>query len=137
MVNISKKQRDGQYDAYLGAWAMDAVEGDMYQIWHSKSSVGGGSNKIFYNNPMVDSLIETIRGEFDFEKRKSLYQDVQKIIYEDQPYTFLISQVFTGSYSARFQNVEFFQIDHVLQQIYGMFQHWLRNIKIKILNLYF
>ncbi|MBL0333393.1 MAG: hypothetical protein IPP08_06850 [Chlorobiota bacterium] len=103
-----KKQRDGQYDAYLGAWAMDAVEGDMYQIWHSKSSVGGGSNKIFYNNPMVDSLIETIRGEFDFEKRKSLYQDVQKIIYEDQPYTFLISQVFTGSYSARFQNVEFF-----------------------------
>ena len=36
------------------------------------------------------------------------YQDVQKIIYEDQPYTFLISQVFTGSYSARFQNVEFF-----------------------------
>lgn len=102
-----KKQREGQYDAYFGAWASDAIEGDLYQIWHSKSSEAGGSNKIFYKNPQVDSLILEVRKEFDFEKRKAMYSQIQQIIYDDQPYTFMLAPRFTGCYNARFQNVEF------------------------------
>jgi len=100
--------RDGDYDAFVGGWAMNVVEGDMYQLWHSKSAEAGGSNHCRYKNPEIDRIIETIRGEFDYEKRKELYKQAQQIINEDQPYTFLVSEQQTGAYHNRFQNVEFF-----------------------------
>ncbi|HVZ39181.1 MAG TPA: ABC transporter substrate-binding protein [Candidatus Kapabacteria bacterium] len=103
-----QKTRDGDYDAYVGGWAESPQEGDLYQIWHSKSAEQGGSNYIKYSNPAVDSLIEKIRGEFDFAKRKEMYVQIQKHLYEDQPYTFLTAEKLTGAYSQRFQNVQFF-----------------------------
>ncbi len=103
-----QRTRDGDYDVLVGGWAMSATEGDMYQIWHSKSAEKGGSNYIFYKNPQLDAIIEQIRGEFDFEKRKDLYRQAQRIIYDDQPYSFLVSPKNTGAYHNRFQNVQFY-----------------------------
>lgn len=100
--------RKGDYDAYVGGWAMNVVEGDMYQIWHSKSAEEGGSNYIQYKSPELDKVIETIRSEFDYNKRLALYKQAQQIINEDQPYTFLVSEQQTGAYHNRFQNVQFF-----------------------------
>jgi ABC-type transport system substrate-binding protein len=100
--------RDGDYDAYIGGWASAVIEGDMYQIWHSKSAEHGGSNYIQFKNKRVDELIEKIRGEFDFEKRKALYREIQQIIYDEQPYTFLVSEKMTGAYSNRLHNIQFF-----------------------------
>lgn len=103
-----QRNRDGDYDAFVGGWAQNPVEGDMYQVWHSKSAEQGGSNSVKYRNPQVDSLIEAIRGEFDFNKRLVLYKEIQRIINEDQPYNFLVTEKMTGAYSDRFQNVQFF-----------------------------
>lgn len=103
-----QRTRDGEYDAFVGGWATSVLEGDLYQIWHSESAREGGSNHVGYKNREVDKLIEKIRGEFDFEKRKEMYQRVQRIIYEDQPYTFLVSEKQICIYSNRFDNVEFF-----------------------------
>lgn len=103
-----QRTRDGDYDAFVGGWAMNVQEGDMYQIWHSKSAESGGSNHIFYKNPEVDRLIEATRGEFEFEKRKEMAKQVQKIIHDEQPYTFLVSEKMTGAYHQRYQNVAFY-----------------------------
>lgn len=103
-----ERTRKGEYDAFVGGWAMNVTEGDMYQIWHSSSAQLGGSNYVKYKSPELDKIIETIRGEFDYEKRKELYKQAQKIINEDQPYTFLVSEQQTGGYHNRFQNVKFF-----------------------------
>lgn len=103
-----QRTRDGQYDAAVSGWAMNPTEGDMYQIWHSASTAQGGSNHVYYKNPEVDKLIESIRGEFDIAKRTEMQKKIQQIINEDQPYTFLISPKQTGAYHNRFQNVEFF-----------------------------
>ncbi len=103
-----QRTRDGDYDASIGGWSTSVQEGDLYQIWHSKSAEQGGSNYIRYSNPEVDKLIEAVRGEFDFEKRKAMYKQIQKLLYDDQPYTFLVSEKQTGAYSARYQGVEFF-----------------------------
>jgi ABC-type transport system substrate-binding protein len=102
------RTRDGQYDAYIGGWASSPIEGDMYQIWHSKSTEHGGSNYVQFKNDRVDQLIEQIRSEFDFEKRKALYKEVQQIIHDEQPYNFLVAEKLTGGYHNRFQNVEFY-----------------------------
>jgi peptide/nickel transport system substrate-binding protein len=102
------RTRDGQYDAFIGGWATGVVEGDMYQIWHSKSAEHGGSNYVKFKNKRVDKLIEQIRGEFDFEKRKTLYREIQQIIYDEQPYNFLVAEKQSGAYSNRLNNVQFF-----------------------------
>jgi len=103
-----KNTRDKQYDAYVGGWAMSPTEGDLYQIWHSKSAETGGSNYVSFRNKEVDGLIEQIRGEFDFTKRLAYYKEMQRVIHDEQPYNFLVSERITGAYSDRFQNVQFF-----------------------------
>jgi ABC-type transport system substrate-binding protein len=104
---LLNRTRKGDYDAYIGGWAMDVTEGDPYQLWHSKS-IGGGSNYVFFNNPRADQIIEQIRGEFDAAKRKDLFKEFQQIIYDEQPYNFLVTPMLTGAYHNRFQNVSFF-----------------------------
>lgn len=102
------RTRDGDYDAFIGGWAMDVLEGDMYQIWHSKSAERGGSNHVKFRSARVDELIQQIRNEFDYAKRKLHYTEIQKIIHEEQPYNFLVAEKLTGAKHKRFQNVAFY-----------------------------
>lgn len=97
-----------KFDAYIGGWAMGVTEGDMYQIWHSGSIAAGGSNYVGFRNDRVDQLIDMIRGEFDYEKRKAMYQEIQSIIHKEQPYNFLVAERYVGGYHERFRNVSFF-----------------------------
>lgn len=96
------------FDAVIGGWAMGVNEGDMFQIWHSASSELGGSNYISFKNPRVDELIETIRGEFDYEKRREMYKEIQAIIHAEQPYNFLVSELRVCGFSNRFNDVGFY-----------------------------
>ena len=96
------------FDACIGGWVSNVTEGDMYQLWHSESSVVGGSNYVSFKNPRVDELIERIRGEFDFKKRRGMYQEIQQIIYDEQPYNFLVAEKRVCGYNDRFHDVGFF-----------------------------
>ena len=96
------------FDAYIGGWAVNVNEGDMYQLWHSNSSEAGGSNYVSFKNSRVDTLIETIREEFDYQKRKEKYWEIQQILHSEQPYSFLVSERYTGAYLERLRGVQFF-----------------------------
>jgi ABC-type transport system substrate-binding protein len=51
--------------------------------WHSASTAPGLSNHYGYMNPKVDALIEKGRVEMDFQKRKSLFTEVNDIVAEE------------------------------------------------------
>jgi peptide/nickel transport system substrate-binding protein len=99
--------RDHKFEATFGSWATSAQEGDPYQTWHS-SQIVGGSNSGYYNNPEVDKLIETMRGEFDAAKRLVIHKKIQQIIFDDQPYAFLYSVKLAGAWNARLKHVKFY-----------------------------
>jgi peptide/nickel transport system substrate-binding protein len=40
-------------------------------------------NETYYKNPEMDRTLDAARTETDFEKRKRLYQDAQRLLYED------------------------------------------------------
>ncbi len=42
-----------------------------------------------YSNPRVDDLYAKGRKEFDQQKRAAIYGEIARILYEDQPYTWL------------------------------------------------
>lgn len=77
-----------QFDAIVMAWT-GVVVPNAKQIWHSSSEANQGSNAVGYNNPKVDALIDKSNLELDPKKRPALMQEINRLIYEDQPYAFL------------------------------------------------
>lgn len=62
---------------------------DAYQVWHSSQSNPEQLNIVGYKNAEVDKLMEQIREEYNPDKIKALAWEIQRRIYEDQPYLFL------------------------------------------------
>jgi peptide/nickel transport system substrate-binding protein len=85
LENLDKKD----FDAITLGWT-SGIETDLYQIFHSAQIRDNGDNRISYSNPKLDKLIEEARRTVDESKRMPLWQQAERILYEDQPYTFLM-----------------------------------------------
>ncbi len=59
-------------------------DGNIYNNFHT----GGGLNYGKYSNPQADDLMGKARAAGDQAERKSLYQQVQKLIVDDAPHAF-------------------------------------------------
>lgn len=94
-----------RFEAVLLGWALSR-EPDPYDIWHSSKTQPGEFNFIGYANPEVDELLEAGRRTFDLEKRKAIYRRFHKILYEEQPVSFLFVPDALPVVHRRFQNVE-------------------------------
>ena len=77
-------------------------------MWHSQGIAPPGSNHIGYANAELDKLIEELRATFDMERRIAIARRIEKVIHEDQPYTFLYAPYSLTAVSARFGNVRIF-----------------------------
>jgi len=85
LENLDKKD----FDAITLGWT-SGIETDLYQIFHSAQAVSNGDNYISYKNSTLDQLIDEARRTVDESKRLPLWQQAERIIYDDQPYTFLM-----------------------------------------------
>ncbi|HVZ42115.1 MAG TPA: ABC transporter substrate-binding protein [Candidatus Kapabacteria bacterium] len=99
-----ERQRNHDFEAFIGGWAMQEAEMDLHSIWHS-ASIDSGSNVVRYRNNELDALLDSIAREPDFSRRIPLYRRAQQIIHRDQPYTFLVRETMTALYRDRFTNV--------------------------------
>jgi ABC-type transport system substrate-binding protein len=87
-VFIKKKVDVHDFDACVLGWSL-GYDYDQYQIWHSSQNKPGGLNFVSYKNPRVDKLLMLARSEFDRERVKKYCAEIQRTIYDDQPYLFL------------------------------------------------
>ncbi|MDD1628870.1 MAG: peptide-binding protein [Methylococcaceae bacterium] len=85
LENLDKKD----FEAITLGWT-SGIETDLYQIFHSNQAISNGDNYISYKNPELDKLIVEARRTVDDDKRMPLWQQAERILYEDQPYTFLM-----------------------------------------------
>ena len=85
LENLDKKD----FEAITLGWT-SGIETDLYQIFHSAQAISNGDNYISYKNPALDKLIVEARRTVDEDKRMPLWQQAERILYEDQPYTFLM-----------------------------------------------
>jgi peptide/nickel transport system substrate-binding protein len=76
----------GEFD--VSGRLLPAVNPDtiLFSYLHPDNIAPRGLNGARYNNPQLTSLLEAARAEPAFEKRKSLYAQVQKIALTDIPY---------------------------------------------------
>jgi ABC-type transport system substrate-binding protein len=81
--------RSRDFELYCSQWSQPPGLDDLSGIWHTESDTPRGFNKAGFGNAKTDALIEAINIVLDEEKRTEMYDEIQQIIYEEQPYVFL------------------------------------------------
>lgn len=98
---IDKKQ----FEAVIMGWGV-GLDPDIYAIWHSSKTKEGEFNFISYQNPRADDLLTQGRETCNQEERKKIYQELHRLIAEDQPYTFLYYPMALPIVHKRFKGIE-------------------------------
>lgn len=85
-----QKIDDGETGFFRLGWIGDYMDPENFlaMMW-SENVTPKGTNYSRYNNPEFDRLFEQAIVETDVEKRKQLYQQAEKIAWEDAPWLFL------------------------------------------------
>ncbi len=77
----------GNFQLYAFRWVGGNNDPDIFEyVFHSRKIPPDGANRGHYRNPRVDALLDRARVEFDREKRRQLYSEVQRILAVDLPY---------------------------------------------------
>jgi len=95
----------GDFDAVILGWT-GGPEPDQYDIWHSSKTAPRQLNFIAYSNSEVDALLERGRRIFDQDERKKIYDRLQEILAEEQPYNFLYVGDALPVVARRFRGIE-------------------------------
>jgi peptide/nickel transport system substrate-binding protein len=92
------------WDVNVGTWSSTIEPHWMNQIWREDSipSLNAGA----YVNKRVEELFVQGAREFDREKRKKIYQEIQTIISTDAPYVFLTFNLAYTGVSNRIGGIE-------------------------------
>ncbi len=95
----------GRFDAVILSWNI-LQDPDLYDVWHSSKAEPGGLNFVGYKNAELDALLERGRRMLDQTKRKPLYDRIQEILHDDQPYCFLYVPMALPMVNARVMGIE-------------------------------
>ena len=93
------------YDAITLGWT-SGVETDVFQMFHGSQTEDGGDNFIHFKHAEFDALVDRARATVREEERMPLWQAVERIFYEEQPYTFLMRRKTLAFVDRRLQNLE-------------------------------
>jgi peptide/nickel transport system substrate-binding protein len=84
---------EGKRMAYLGSWGDASHDpiGNFEAKWRTTvpGTGRGRGNFALYSNPRVDELIDAGEMEADVAKRHEIYDEAQRIVYEEAPAVFL------------------------------------------------
>ncbi len=94
------------FDTVLMGWSMP-LSPDAYSIWHSSQiEKKAGFNFVSYKNPKVDELIEKAEKSVDKNVVAAYYQEIYKLIVDDNPYIFLYTPNSITAVSKKIKNIE-------------------------------
>lgn len=79
------------FDALLGAWQASSAYEDPTQLWHTSQWANNGANFCGFGDAKSDSLIISVNEELNDSLYRIKVNELQKRIYEEQPYVFLFS----------------------------------------------
>ena len=92
------------YDAITLGWT-SGVETDVYQMFHGSQTEDGGDNFVHFRHAEFDRLVDEARATVREEERMPLWQAVERIFHEEQPYTFLMRRKTLAFVDRRLQNL--------------------------------
>lgn len=100
---VATKLFKHEFQAAFGGWSTGADPDTSQNIWGTDE----GRNFGYYSNKEVDRLFDEAKLEFDPEKRIKLYQQINQLIYDDQPYTWLFHESAFYAFNKRWRGYNF------------------------------
>jgi peptide/nickel transport system substrate-binding protein len=101
-----EKVRKHEFQAEIAAWGTGTDPDTGWNLWRTEE-YETGRNYGGYSNPRVDELFAKGRHTFDFEARRKIYQEISKLTYEDQPYTWVHNRPILAVFNKRIRGVQF------------------------------
>lgn len=90
LADLSAAFEEKSFDALFLAWGLSSPPEDPKQLWSSAGAKErGSSNAVGFANAEADKIIEELEFETDRQKRIALYHRFDRILHDEQPYTFL------------------------------------------------
>ncbi|MFA7245386.1 MAG: peptide ABC transporter substrate-binding protein [Candidatus Magasanikbacteria bacterium] len=102
---------------------------DQYPFWHSKQVDYPGLNLSYYEKRSVDELLEKIRTTKEDSELNTLYSDLQKIILEDTPATFLFLPTYTYALSNFVKGFDVSNISHPADRFSNVNEWYIKTKK--------
>ena len=103
-----EKAKTHDFDMIMGSWSGSCLPEDYTQLWHTSSWSNGGSNYSGFGNAASDALIDSIKVTLDENLRIPMVKRLQKMIYDDQPFVFIYTNLRRAILHKRFGNCEFY-----------------------------
>ncbi len=97
--------RRRQFEAMINMWNPGPDPDLDENVWCSTGRQKG-RNYIGYSHPRIDALYRKGRYEFDPCRRKKIYQEIQQILYRDQPYTWIAYEPLIAVINRRIRGVQ-------------------------------
>lgn len=88
---LLEENKRREFEMFCSGWVQSPTPDDLKQIWHTESDTPDGSNYPGFGTPESDKIIEDIQVSIDPAAQNELYKKIQAIIYDEQPYLFLVS----------------------------------------------
>ena len=98
-----RRLRTHDFDACTLSW-VGGPRDDPSQVWQS-TSIDGGSNYVGFNNSEADRLMAQARAELDDDRRNELYRRFGRILYDEQPYTWMYVRPQLSMFAKRLKGV--------------------------------
>lgn len=98
----------GKFDMYYSGF-ITSLGGDQTSMFNSDKNIGS-FNKGGYSNKRVDELFELAKATFDRAQQKKYYDEVQTIIAEEQPMTFIIYRGRNWTFNKSVKNTEVYDL---------------------------
>ena len=71
---------------FRGSWIADYADPENYlALFYTPNFCPAGANYTHYSNPKFDKMYEQARGETDYQKRLSLYRQMDQMVMDDAP----------------------------------------------------
>lgn len=92
---------NGDHDMFILGWTTVTGDADygLYALFHSKN-IGAAGNRSFYANDEVDELLDAGRAEVDEAARQEVYTEVEEILVEEVPASYLFHAQFAVGYNS-------------------------------------
>jgi len=87
---LRSSQVGGELAFWRANWGADYFDPENFMaLLYSKNKTPNGPNYTHYSNLKVDELYDMAMKETDFEKRKAMYNEAERIVMDDSPWIIL------------------------------------------------
>jgi peptide/nickel transport system substrate-binding protein len=96
--------REHDFQSYIGL--VEGTNTEDWPLYWSTSARRDGYNYVAYSSPRVDELFERALSELDSDRRRPLYQEIQRVLYGDVAWTFVYDLTLLWAFNHRLGGVE-------------------------------